>query len=802
MRKVQIYIDNQRVNLFKDEKISVKSTVQDIKNIAKIFTDFSQTFTVPADVINNSILGHYYNNDLGALNANVRLDGRIEIDHTSFREGKIQLEGATVKNGQVESYKISFFGDVVTLKDRFGESKLKDLDYTSIPFTYSGDAVKDSITNTAQLDVRFPLISSGRVWSYDDGVGIDLPAYAVDYEELFPAVSDAKIMELIALRHSVTFEGSFLSDDRLKNSFTWWKNRSLNSMGNAGFTTQPVDILFNELGGLVNSNLPYNPVSFSKIDIKYVDMSSIPQPPSFQNWIGQEWQSIKVYMNPVPTIADFYLLDVYKNGTLVNTYEYSTYGGGQSETVLPLLLNAFGTNDEYTFKIRGVKGGYDVNLDFRYRLYAKYLKTDNTIGIWQQDSLVSTSVAVGTAFDFNTTAPDMKVLDWFNGTLKEFNLTCYPTRDVETFQIEPLADWYANGETVNITPYVDTKKIQVDRAKLYNEIAFEFAKSKSFMNEAFKEINNRTYGDLKQIFPNHDGGKYSVKLPFETMLFNNFDTVNGNLQVGYCLTKAPDYKDYIPRPVKLYLNTSKVCSFQFNNGFGNSLVSSYVPFGQETVHNTANNSMNFGEEISSLTLNTAEKSLYSTYYQPYLVNLFDPKTRVVTVNCVLPLDILTRLTLDDAILIRDKKYRINDMTTELTSGLVKLVLISDWITKRAKIPQTPPTVIHTGGDIVIPIKPLKGGGWVTINEPIDTPFVSTSPTLPETFSTVSSLTITVPTNESDTIRNQTIKVSYYKSNGELESEEYISISQEKSGFKLLLENGAELLTERLDNILI
>ena len=802
MRKVQIYIENQRINLFKDEKISVKSTVQDIKNIAKIFTDFSQTFTVPADVINNPILGHYYNNDLGVLNANVRLDARIEIDHTSFREGKIQLEGAIVKNGQVESYKISFFGDVVTLKDRFGEDKLKDLDFTSTPFTYSGDAVKESMTNTAQLDVRFPLISSKRVWTYDDGSGIDLPAHAIDYEELFPAISDAKIMQLIASKYNVTFEGNFLTNDRLINSFTWWKNRSINPAGTAGFTTQPVDILFNELGAIVNPNLPYNPVAFSKIDIKYVDMSSIPQPPLFQNWIGQEWQSIKVYMNPVPAIADFYTLDVFKNGTLVNSYEDFTFSGGQSETVLPFLLNAYGTNDEYTFKMRGVKGGYDVNLDFRYRLYAKYIRTDSSIGIWQEDSLVSTSVTVGTAFDFNTTAPDMKILDWFNGTLKEFNLTCYPTRDVETFQIEPLADWYANGETVDITQYVDTKKIQVDRAKLYNEIAFEFAKSKSFMNEAFKEFNNRSYGDLKQIFPNHDGGKYSVKLPFETMLFNNFDTINGNLQVGYCLTKAPDYKDYIPKPVKLYLGTSKVCNFQFNNGFSNSQVSSYVPFGQETEYNTAGYSMNFGEELSSLTLTTAENSLYSTYYQPYLVNLFDPKTRIVTVKCVLPLDILTRLTLDDAILIRDKKYRINDMTTDLTSGLVKLVLISDWITKHAKIPSLPPIVPHTGGGIVVPIRPTKGGGWVIVHEPIEPPFVVFSPTLPKTFLTESSLTITIPNNNTDERRNQTIKVSYYKSNGELESEEYISISQEKSGFKLLLENGGELLTEGLDNILI
>ena len=79
MRKVQIYVENKRIDLFEDEKIQVKSSVQNISDISKVFTDFSQGFNVPASDNNNSIFGFYYNNDLDQFNANTRVDCRIEI---------------------------------------------------------------------------------------------------------------------------------------------------------------------------------------------------------------------------------------------------------------------------------------------------------------------------------------------------------------------------------------------------------------------------------------------------------------------------------------------------------------------------------------------------------------------------------------------------------------------------------------------------------------------------------------------------------------------------------------------------
>ena len=48
MRQVQVYIEGLKIELFEDEQINVTSSVQNINDISKVFTDFSQSFTVPA----------------------------------------------------------------------------------------------------------------------------------------------------------------------------------------------------------------------------------------------------------------------------------------------------------------------------------------------------------------------------------------------------------------------------------------------------------------------------------------------------------------------------------------------------------------------------------------------------------------------------------------------------------------------------------------------------------------------------------------------------------------------------------
>ena len=46
MRKLQLYIGTQRVDLFKDESVSLTQTIKNVKDLKKVFTEFTQTFYV------------------------------------------------------------------------------------------------------------------------------------------------------------------------------------------------------------------------------------------------------------------------------------------------------------------------------------------------------------------------------------------------------------------------------------------------------------------------------------------------------------------------------------------------------------------------------------------------------------------------------------------------------------------------------------------------------------------------------------------------------------------------------------
>ena len=53
MQKIQLYIQGQRVELFKDESVTITDSIQNVKDIGKVFTAFSKSFSVPASKANN-----------------------------------------------------------------------------------------------------------------------------------------------------------------------------------------------------------------------------------------------------------------------------------------------------------------------------------------------------------------------------------------------------------------------------------------------------------------------------------------------------------------------------------------------------------------------------------------------------------------------------------------------------------------------------------------------------------------------------------------------------------------------------
>ena len=62
---LELYIKDEnnadiRVDMFKDESVSITQTIQDARDIGSVFTDFTRTFSLPASQTNNKIFKHYY----------------------------------------------------------------------------------------------------------------------------------------------------------------------------------------------------------------------------------------------------------------------------------------------------------------------------------------------------------------------------------------------------------------------------------------------------------------------------------------------------------------------------------------------------------------------------------------------------------------------------------------------------------------------------------------------------------------------------------------------------------------------
>ena len=92
MQELQLYIESERLDLFKDETVSLTQTIQNIKQIDKVFTAFTKTFSVPASKTNNKIFKHYYNFDIvDGYDARKKKAGRIELNTLPFQTGRLSL---------------------------------------------------------------------------------------------------------------------------------------------------------------------------------------------------------------------------------------------------------------------------------------------------------------------------------------------------------------------------------------------------------------------------------------------------------------------------------------------------------------------------------------------------------------------------------------------------------------------------------------------------------------------------------------------------------------------------------------
>ena len=174
------------------------------------------------------------------------------------------------------------------------------------------------------------------------------------------------------------------------------------------------------------------------------------------------------------------------------------------------------------------------------------------------------------------------------------------------------------------------------------------------------------------------------------MLFAEF--TGSGVYVAYCLDE--NYSAFTPKPVLLYFTGAGTAAtnVKFFDDTTYQNISNYAIFSQDLTYQNTKYSLNFGAEISIVEQETIQNGLYATYYFPYLINLYNLKNRLYQIKTNLPVSLLTGLRLNDRLIIRDKRYIINEMKSNLTTGEVNFSLLLDFR------PVTPDQIITPSKD--------------------------------------------------------------------------------------------------------
>ncbi len=710
-----------RFELFDDEAISITSSIQNFRDLGKIFTDYSKSFTIPASTHNNKIVRHWYNSEVGetVIDSPLDLDGAfdhrityygyIEIDTIPFRDGKWSLKGSKKTNNKIESYSIDFKGNLVQLKERFKDDKLNSLAYfedgvrisyyDELNHLYDLATVQARIDGNASQDILYPVIGTKRKLFLAAGAtaadNISTTAGKLMFNEIFPAIRATKILEYIQGAYGISFDGAFIESLTFSKLFLYLKNqdeftikpeqikidftakdssteivRAFPIPPQTSIITTVAGIGFNELN-LTTDALTWNNTFISD----FYDAPSWYVPSGLGASLTRTTRSLALQI--FTASAGAYDVFVYRNGILWLTVPNNV--GNKNINV----LFTFGQlpNDVYTFFVSSISAVTFTSTLTR-STSRRITEVGGSFGQYTEVQIVRATSASQTTvanIDIKSFVPDITVVSFMEGLIKMFNLMVLPTSET-SFYLQPLPDYYLDGVNHDITKYVNTDTTDINPPQLFKRIAFKYEKSANALNEIYRGLFNKEYGDLN--FENQNSAfaeTYEVSLPFENFMFER--------ETGTDFITATifdkDNNAYVPKPSLIYCNgqQSVTPDIKISNGTTTNDISTYVRFSNELELASTDlsyvQSLNWGAEISAWFLDINFTGLYDKFYSDYIENLFNQRTRIVKLKANLPTSLLCLIKLKDKIIVSNKRYIINTMTPELTSGDTAFELILD-----------------------------------------------------------------------------------------------------------------------------
>ena len=688
-----VYTEEQRVDLFKDESVSFTQTIQNVKDIKKIFTEFTKTFAVPASKRNNKIFEHYYNfNVSNGFDARIKVDAALELNDIPYKTGKIALTGVDLKNNLAHTYKITFYGNTVDLKDILGESQLSTLSSLSQYNTnYNFNTVLATM-QSAQFsgDLLVPLITHTDRLKYDTSSNTYGNLYfrnlfgntGVSWFQFKYALRLKSIIDAIQIDYPITFSNDFFnnsSNTDFNNLFMWLHRKK----GNVAEENQ-VERIYTTLTELQQTATNGN--NISSVTNGQLNLN-LPVPK-----IQWRYSSTSLRLKPT-NLTQNYSVRVIRNG-------FGEVGGfvdQQGEQFVSFTPTVLDDNSTYTVEVSSATTLSLQAGEIEWIITAIDLQDPSALNqqTYSNQNIFSSNLDL--EFNITEQIPQMKIIDFLTGLFQMFNLTAY-INEIGIIVVETLDDYYASSsQIINIDEYLDTKQSKVDIALPFKEINFGYKGLNTFLAKQFNQLNNTQWGSLSYTL---DGAiydapeeSYKIELPFEHLMFERLYNASGSntstdAQYGYFTNE--NQEAYFGLPLIFYpilqtgTGTTPITIRDVTDSSRFPITSYYIPSNSKSLLSGTNKTtIHFNVEMNEYTanepnidINKFTDTLFQTKYKTYIEDVFNSQRRLTKVTAFLPYKIFSSLELNDTIQLGQNNYRINSLKTNLTNGKTEFELLN------------------------------------------------------------------------------------------------------------------------------
>ena len=637
----------KKVDLFKDEPISVKQTSKDLGDITKVFIPYSLGFTIPASTKNIDLVQWFGDTKHIKNIAEFKFFCKIYNNKRLTFKGVLTLDNGLWKNGKAQHFSVKFETKSSNLKDKIKEDTLQDLGSLMVDLRpkraetllTGGDS---AIVNGVTVSYSIPFVSNNRVWEYLNDLSGDqsdnirynasLPGTnirLVKVNELRPQIDFKSIFNLIIKKYDLNINCPFFETNEYKG-MTVWCNEEF-KQANAVFQRL---YLQNQFSNTFGSNTTVN-ISTGVFTSIYPG-----------NGLGRLFFKI--------TFNNLQIVDGMESEL---TVRLTKLNNGQTFFFKSVLSSGVNAID---FRIRQLADFRDYTIDFSWSKIVVYeflnFKVSTTVSFLENGSSINNNnsqLMKSSYLDLFKILPPVKILDFIKSFTSTFNIQIINNNpnSNELFWLRK-SDINTDGlryskNTIDYTKFTNVDSLVKSRPTQFNSFNFKHANSKYFSNVNFKIQFGKEYGQV--VFPDTP-----VANPNQMKIETNFSiippvTVAGttNLVTAYGFTNdTPErlatgelrYKPNFGELTIFHKLTAVISGFEIgiqSQDINGTLINKLIlNVNRVAPFNNANNSLAFSNIIFNNLEFTA--SLFEMYYKKDVQRLLDPNVLLHNFKMKLP----------------------------------------------------------------------------------------------------------------------------------------------------------------------